>query len=210
MFKKIIVWLAILIASACANIAHSMAIPLPESLNGTVLIVDITDTTVNDPVIHSPKIYGQEKIYFSSTELFYDATAFSGWHFFIDYSVKINSESKSLVISTHLPESRANSGLFTFRQTLLFTSPVAGNTIIEFYNKGKLAFVHKGTFLLRNEELVVNSNGLKDRNFNLNVGTLNEDSNLFPINVGDKIDITFSGRTKNKNLYWWCRIHWNE
>jgi predicted alpha/beta superfamily hydrolase len=102
------------------------------------------------------------------------------------------------VISTSLPASRFGSDLFTFRQTLLFTSESTGNAVIEFYNKGKLAFLHKGTFTLKSESFSINSGGLKDRIFNLDVEVIDKNSDLFRLNIGDRIDAHFLSDRKIK------------
>jgi hypothetical protein len=164
MLRRIMVLLISLVIMGCENIGQNSSSiapipeidPIPESLNSLALAVNVTDTTVYDPAIHFVKLQGQARIYFSATELFYDATALNGWHYGVDYSIKKTSDN-SLVISTSLPASRFGSDLFTFRQTLLFTSESTGNAVIEFYNKGKLAFLHKGTFTLKREGFAINS-----------------------------------------------------
>ncbi|MES2823495.1 MAG: alpha/beta hydrolase-fold protein [Pseudomonadota bacterium] len=197
MLIKIIVLLASLVATGCGSIkqSDSLGISIPESLSGLALTVNVTDTSVYDPTIHFYRNFGQETTYFSEHELFYDASGLNGWHFAIDYSLKKHSEN-SLIIATHFPASRTAHDLLTFRQTLIFTSRSGGNTVIEFYHKEQLAFMHKGTFILNNKVHSIISGALEDQIFNFRVENINKDSSSVPLNVGDKIAARFLSEQK--------------
>ncbi len=199
MLIRIIVLLASFTINGCGRIEQgaSLGISIPESLNGVALTVNVTDTTLYDPTINFYATSGQETTYFSPHELFYDASALNGWNFVVDYSLEKDGDN-SLIISTSLPASRTENALLTFRQTLIFTSSSGGNTIIKFYDKERIVYMHKGTFTLKSKGYSIVPGGLKDRTFNFNVETINKDSNYVPMKVGDKIQARFLSARKIK------------
>ena len=189
MILRIFLLVFVFITPFYSNSSKATGTITPKSLDGLTIITNITDTKIYDEAIHFAKTTGEIKTHLSLTDLFYDATAFNGWHFSLNYVLKRQDKSSSLVISTRLPDSSLDSELFTFRQTLKFADKMSGESIIEFFDSGRLVASHKGNFFISDECFEINVGGLKDRRLSFK----SADKNVIasPINIGNKLEMFF-------------------